>query len=409
VVLNKGGFCGCNKREIEGENLHYHSEQPRQKNTMNTDGMGSTTLNNCKEHHNIMRDTSRKKIKGGFIMKRDVLVKLLIVVFVVSTFFMFCCPLNAQEKVFKLRYSNFFPPAHPNAAIADQWCKEIEKRTNGRVKITHFPGNILAPAQQAYDAAVKGIVDISECWFAATTGRQPMMELIDQPLGYMSGVQATGLINAYYKKFKPKELDDVKVLLLHAHGPGLIQTKKPISKIEDIKGLRIKCMGTTVKVVQAYGGVPVTIPLTETYDALQKGLADGVLLITEALKGWKLGELIKCTLKNNGIAYSTGQFVVMNKTSWNSLPPDIQKIIEQVSEERIERQGKLWDQLDKEALDFYLKQKGHIVVEVSKEEQDKTREKMKPILNEYVKSANAKGLPGEEALKFCLDWLKAHP
>ena len=111
---------------------------------------------------------------------------------------------------------------------------------------------------------MKGIADISQTLFAYTTGRQPMMELIDHPLGYTSAIQATGLINAYYKKFKPKELDDVKVLYLHAHGPGLIQTKKAISKMEDIKGLRIKCTGINAKIVQAYGGVPVTMPITET-------------------------------------------------------------------------------------------------------------------------------------------------
>ncbi len=234
-------------------------------------------------------------------------------------------------------------------------------------------------------------------------------KVIDYPLGYKTGTQATGLINAFYKKFKPKELDDVKVLYLHAHGPGLIQTKKPIAKIEDIKGLRIKCTGVNAKIVQAYGGVPVTMPITETYDALQKGLADGILLPAETLKNWKFGEMIKCTVLNYGIAYSVGQYVVMNKDTWNSLPPDIQKIIEQVSEEWIAKKAKVWDDIDKEGLKFAQTQKGHIVVQVSAEEQAKAAEKMKPILDEYVKGAKAKGLPGDEALKFCLDWLKAHP
>jgi TRAP-type C4-dicarboxylate transport system substrate-binding protein len=342
-------------------------------------------------------------------MRRDSLVKCLIVAFVVSLFLWVSGPVGAQEKVYKLRYSNFFPPAHAKSQLSEQWCKEIEKRTNGRVKITYFAGNTLAPAGQAYDAAVKGIADISHCLFAYAMGRTPMLEIIDYPLGYTSGLQATRLINAFYKKFKPKELDDVKVLYLDAHGPGLIQTKKPIAKIEDIKGLRIKCTGINAKIVQAYGGVPVTMPITETYDALQKGLADGILLPTEGLKGWKFGELIKCSVKNYGIAYTVGQYVVMNKNTWNSLPPDIQKIIEQVSEEWIDKEGRLWDQLDKEGLEFAAKLKGYKIVEVSKEDQEHARQKMKPILNEYVASAKAKGLPGEEALKFCMDWLKANP
>ena len=91
------------------------------------------------------------------------------------------------------------------------------------------------------------------------------------------------------------------------------------------------------------------------------------------------------------------------------MPPDLQKIIEQVSEEWPEKHGKLWDDIDKESLEYYQKQKGHTLIEVSKEEQDKTKEKMKPIINEWVQTKKAMGLPAEEALKFCLDWLKAHP
>lgn len=342
-------------------------------------------------------------------MKRDIFIKLLVVVFMVSTIFILSSPLHAQEKVLKLRYSNFFPPAHANSKLSEEWCKEVEKRTNGRVAITYYPGSTLAPAPQAYDAAVKGIADMSTTLFAYNTGRFPLLEVIDYPLGYSSGLQATRLINAFYKKFKPKELDDTKVMYLHAHGPGLIQTKKKISQLEDIKGLRIKGTGINAKIIQAYGGVPVTMPMGETYDALQKGLADGIILPVETLKGWKFGELVKCTLRNYGIAYSVGFYVVMNKEKWNSLPPDIQQIIEKLNEEYIEKQGRLWDQLDKEGLEFVKGLKGHVTVDVTKEAEAKAREKMKPILNDYVQMANAKGLPGEEALKFCLDWLREHP
>ncbi len=342
-------------------------------------------------------------------MRRGTFVGVTIAVAVLSWVLLLPGPVYSAEKVYKLRYSNFFPPAHQKSLLSEQWCREVEKRTNGRVKITYYPGNTLAPAGQAYDAATKGIVDISHCLFAYTMGRQPLMSVVDYPLGYTSGLQATRLINAFYKKFKPKELDDVKVLYLDAHGPGLIQTKKPISKLEDIKGLRIKCTGINAKIVQAYGGVPVTMPITETYDALQKGLADGILLPTEGLKGWKFGELIKCSLKNYGIAYTVGQYVIMNKTSWNNLPPDIQKIIEEVSQEWIDKEGKLWDDLDKEGLDFAAKLKNYSVVQVTKADQAAARKKMQPILKEYVDSMKAKGLPGEEALKFCEDWLKSNP
>ena len=137
------------------------------------------------------------------------------------------------------------------------WCKEVEKRTNGRVKITYFPNGTLTPAAQTYDNVVKGIADIGESVFGYTRGKFPMMAMIDLPLGYSSGVQSTGLINAYYNKFKPKELDEVKVLFVHAHGAGIVHTKKPVYKLEDLKGMKIRAEGTVVPIVEALGASPV--------------------------------------------------------------------------------------------------------------------------------------------------------
>jgi TRAP-type transport system periplasmic protein len=115
----------------------------------------------------------------------------------------------AQAKAVELTYSIFFPATHGNTLLATEWAKEIEKRTNGAVKITMFPGATLTPANQCYDGVVKGISDIGMSVLSYTSGRFPLMEVIDLPLGYKSGYQVTRLINAFYNKFQPKEMDDV--------------------------------------------------------------------------------------------------------------------------------------------------------------------------------------------------------
>jgi TRAP-type C4-dicarboxylate transport system substrate-binding protein len=98
----------------------------------------------------------------------------------------------------------------------------------------------------------------------------------------------------------------------------------------------------------------------------------------------------------------------MNKEKWDALPKDVQQIIEQINEEWIEKQAKLWDQLDKEAQDYAVS-KGVKMVQVSKEEQAKWVPKIRPLLDSYVKDVKKKGLPGDEAVNFCLEYLKAHP
>jgi TRAP-type C4-dicarboxylate transport system substrate-binding protein len=314
-------------------------------------------------------------------------------------------PAYGQGKTTELSYSIFFAATASQTQVATEWAKEIEKRTNGRVKITMYPGETLTKAPQCYDGVVKGISDIGFSVFAYTRGRFPLTEVADLPLGIKSGLVATKLINAYYKKFKPKEFDDVKIMYLHGHGPGYLHTKTPVNKLEDLKGMKIRCTGLAEKIVKALGGAPVGMPMPDTYDSLSRGVVEGSLAPMEALKTWKWGEVVKYSTEDYGAAYSTGFFVVMNKDKWNGLAPDIKKIIEKVNEEWIEKQGKNWDEIDKLGREDTL-QRGNQIISLSKEENARWAKAVKPILDAYVTNMKAKGLPGDKALKFYRDQLK---
>jgi len=314
----------------------------------------------------------------------------------------------AEASTIKLKYATFFPPTHPHSVLSKQWCEEVEKRTDGRVTVSFYPAGTLVSANQTYDGVVKGIVEIGMSIMSYTPGRMPLSEVICLPLGFKNGYQATQMANAFYQKFKPKAYDDVKVFYLHAHGPGFFHSKKPINSMEDLKGLRFKSDANTSKVVAAAGGTPTTMPMLETYDALKRGLADGVLLPIETLKGWKFGEVCKYTYENPGNAYSNGFFVAMNKKAWEALPADIQQIIEKLNQEDFEKRAKLWSGLDEDGRAFAIKT-GHTIVMASPKEINIMREKMQPVLDAYVKSMAEKGLPGREALDWCLNYLKTAP
>jgi TRAP-type C4-dicarboxylate transport system substrate-binding protein len=310
-----------------------------------------------------------------------------------------------QAQPIKLKYSLFWPAPHKCTQTATEWAREIEKRTNGRVRITMFPGATLTQADKCYDGVVKGISDIGSSVLSYTRGRFPLMEVIELPLGYKSAVQATNLINAMYKKFKPKELDDVKTMYFMSHGPGVIHTKKPVNKLEDLKGMKIRSSGTVAKISAALGAIPVAMPQTETYEALSKGIVDGLMSPVEVLQGWKFGEVVSYTTLDLGAAYGLGFFIAMNQEKWNSLPPDIQKIIEQVNEEWIVRAGKGYDQQDVDAVKF-VTERGHKFIKLAPEEEARWVTAVAKLKDEYVQAMKAKGLPGDEVLKFCLEELK---
>jgi TRAP-type transport system periplasmic protein len=325
-----------------------------------------------------------------------------------SLFVVLYYPAMGHSETVQLNYSIFFPATHGQTLLATEWAKEIEKRTNGAVKINMFPGATLTPADQCYDGVVNGISDLGMSVLSYTKGRFPLTEVIDLPLGYKSGLQVTRLCNAYNDKFKPKELDDVKIMYLHGHGPGIFHTQSPVSKMEDLKGMKIRCSGTSAKVVTALGATPVAMPQNEAYDALQKGVVAGVVSPIETLKGWKFAEVIKSTTENFGSAYSLAFFVAMNKKKWDALPKEAKDIIEQVNREWVDKTGKTWDELDKIGKEYTLS-KGNRIILLSPEEDQRWAKVVEPVLAEYVATLKPKGLPAQEALDFCLDWLKKNP
>jgi len=318
----------------------------------------------------------------------------------------FPVPAQAQDAV-KLTYSNFFPPTHIQSQLAESWCKEVEKRTDGKVKVEYFAGQTLTKANQCYDGVLQGISDIGFAALAYTMGRFPVMAAVDLPLGYTSGKAATKVVNEVYNKFKPKEFDDTKVMYLHAHGPGLIHSRtKALAKLEDMKGLKFRGHGTSADVVKALGGTPVPKPMPETYEMLQKGVVDGAVYPVESNKGWKLADVTDYCTANYSSAYTTSFFVVMNKDKWASLPPDVQKTIEEINAEWAVRHGEAWDTSDMEGIRYFLEQ-GNTIIGQDKKESERWKKAVQPIVDAYMKELDGKGFNGKEIVDFTIKTLES--
>ena len=326
-------------------------------------------------------------------MKRIMFSALLIFCF--SSFF----AINATAKT-QLTYSNFFPPTHIQSKLAQSWCDEVEKRTNGEVIIKYFPASTLTKAPQTYDGVVNGIADIGMTVLAYSRGRFTVAAAIDLPMGYKSGVQATGVANAVLNKFQPKEFNDTKIMFLHAHGPGLIHTRdKAVSTMDGLKGLKLRGTGTSGLVAAALGASPVGKSMRETYQMLQKGVVDGSLHPVEANKGWKLGEVAHSLTENYSTAYTTTFAVFMNKDKWNKLSPAIQKTIIDINGEWATQHGKAWDAADKAGLEFFIS-KGGKVVSLSDAESKKWEAAVVPVIDGYIKKATSKGVDGKAVVAF---------
>lgn len=317
-------------------------------------------------------------------------------------------PAAANAKTIDLTLSDLFPATHPNGKMVVAWGKEVEKATEGRVKMTYYPGQSLTKARECYDGVVNRLSDMGQGICQYTRGRFPLTDFINLPVGIPSGKVATAVLNEYYEKFKPKELADVKVMYMHAHGPGLIHTikGKPIKTMADLKGLKIRGHGgPTTDMLKSLGATPLAFPMPELYQSLQKGVVDGAVYPFEADKGWKLADVSKNAAVANRVAYSIAFFVVMNLDRWNSISPEDQKAIEAINLAWAKKQGQLWDELDKTGRAFF-EEKGGQIQTITGEEEARWVEAIQPVLQGYVKNTTAKGLPGDKVLEFALGRFK---
>jgi TRAP-type C4-dicarboxylate transport system substrate-binding protein len=312
----------------------------------------------------------------------------------------------AADKTVRLELSTFAPATDKLTIMLQEWCDEVEKRTDGRVKVNLHPGATLTAAPQTYDSVVKEIIDIGFGPMGATTGRFPLMEVLDLPLGLKSAYESSMLSMALFKTFKPKELSDVKVLFMLSSPPAYLQTRNPIRNLEELKGTKLRAVGgTTTKVTAALGAVPLALGPTDVYDALSKGVADGAIVISDALRQLKWGEFLKYTTLNTRTSYVNSGYFVMNLKKWKSLSPNVRKIIDDLSREYLEKMSRLWDQKEKDAI-MALKSEGHTTFSLSPEEEERWVEKIAPLYDEYVEEKTGKGIPAADVLEFCRDWVK---
>jgi len=322
-------------------------------------------------------------------------------ILLVSAMLVGSCAAPAPTETIKLTYSNFFPPTNLHSILAERFCAEVKERTKGRVEITYYAGGTLTPAPGIYDGVVKGISDIGMSCPSYTMGRFPASEIIDLPHAYPNGWVATKVANDFYQEFKPAEYDDVHVLYFHAHGPGVVfTTKKPVRKLEDLQGLLIRGTGVGVKIMDALGAKGVGKPQGEAYELMSKGSVDGSFAPQEVLKGWKQAEVVKYVTACYDVGNTTAMFVVINKSKWDSLPSDIKKVFNEVSEEWVEKHGRAWTYADKSGADYFLSFEGRELIQLPKDEMARWVKAAQPLIDAYITEKAAKGLPAAEYEKY---------
>ncbi|MFW6326208.1 MAG: TRAP transporter substrate-binding protein [Desulfovermiculus sp.] len=313
-------------------------------------------------------------------------------------------PLGAQEIV--LSYANFPPaPTFPCVQM-ERWKTEVEERTEGRVKINTFPGGTLLGAKGMFRGVKQGQADIGCLSMAYQPGVFPMTSVAGLPVGFTSAETSSLVLWDLYTKYEPEEFSDVKVLTMFTSAPSNLMSKKRVTKLEDFKGLEIRASGSLSRSLDLLGATPVSMPMPETPEALQKGVVQGLLSSLEVLKDFNFAAYCPHQTILNLQVYPFA--VVMNKDVWDSLPSDVQKVMDELGREQAKWTGVYMDGHVEEALEYAQDKYSTQVDTLSDQDMRELQERVSPIIEEWKKEAEEAGLPAEAIYKDLLSLKEKH-
>ena len=292
------------------------------------------------------------------------------------------------------------PQHHLTSVVLQGWANEVEKVTNGRVKLTMLPKHPSAPPG-TFDAVRDGLVDLSYVTASYTPSRHILPLMAELP-----GAGDTALVNSvafsriHWKHFdKMGEYKGVKLLGVFTHGPGQMFTKRPVTGINDVQGLKIRTGGGVAEAVaKALGASAFVKPAPESYELLKGGVADGVFFPMESIVSFKLESVLEQATLFPGGMYSSAFGFFMNEDKWNKLPKQDQDAIAKISGEHIARlAGRSWDEADKRGLEA-LQKSGVKIVNADPAFVAEVQKRSAPIVEDWITKANAKGVDAARIL-----------
>jgi TRAP-type C4-dicarboxylate transport system substrate-binding protein len=307
-------------------------------------------------------------------------------------------PAHAQTT---LTFSTWVPQTHHLSKWQENWAAEVEKATAGRIKFNYLPKHPSAPPG-TFDAVRDGLMDLSYVTASYTPARHALPLMAELP-----GAGATAVINAvaysriHWKHFhKVGEYNGVKLLAVWTHGPGqMFNTKRAINSLADLKGMKIRTGGGIAeKFGNILGASAFVKPAPESFEILNSGIADGIFFPLESIISFKLDKVLKHATIFPGGFYSSSFGFFMNQEKWNKLSKQDQDIIEKHGYEYAARSnGQSWDTADQKGLEG-LKASGVSIANASPAFVKEVMARAKQLDDEWIKSANAKGVDGAKVL-----------
>lgn len=309
---------------------------------------------------------------------------------------------NAQDAI-TLKLADQFPLTHVGSKLGAQaFIKGIEERSGGAIKIQHFPAEQIAKAAGLLDAVRNRVTDIAMVGIVYNTDKMPLTSGAELP-GLYSTAEAG---SAAFSKYISNELLEREYLklgvrplygtvtppyqLMLAEGDG-------ISDIGELEGVKLRVAGATGELIaKSLGAVPVKVPASDLYLALQRGTVNGAIYNPPSVFGYKIEEVLGA-VSNNASLGSTAFAMLVNEDVWQGLTPEQQGMIQEIATRTQNDFAAAFDQANTNAYQK-LTDVGVTVFALSPETLAAMDERLAAVRAEWVSQVSARGLPAQEML-----------
>ena len=299
---------------------------------------------------------------------------------------------NAQDKPVELKFSHWVPATHPIVKASEEWAQSINKASNGTIKVTIFPAQQLGKAFDHYDMARDGIADITYANPGYAPGRFPIVSAGELPFVLANAKEGSAALDAWYRKYAPAEMHEVRFCLAFVHDPGTFHTtKKKIVLPSDVAGMKVRPAGGTIaRLVTMLGGTNVQASAAEARDVLEKGVADALTFPWGSVFLFGIDKVTKFHIDTP--LYTSVQTWVMNKASYEKMSTAQKKVMDDhCSNEWALKVATPWADFEHAGIEKMKAAGGHDVYQLTPEQIDAWRKATEPLVNEWGEGVRKAG------------------
>jgi TRAP-type C4-dicarboxylate transport system substrate-binding protein len=327
-----------------------------------------------------------------------------------------CSAWAAQAQTVTLKVHHFLgPQSIQHTTMLKTWCDNIAKDSNNRLNCQIYPAMQLGGTPpQLFDQAKDGVADVVWTVAGYSAGRFARSQVFELPFMMTNAGATSRAAWDFAQKYAQEEYKDVKLLAVHVHGPGVIFSKsKPVTKIEDLKGMKVRGPTATVtKMLGMMGATPVGMPVPAVPEALSSGVIDAAVIPFEVAPGLKVHELTKFsteTEKTSPALYTTVFVVPMNKAKYESLPADLKAVIDKNSGREFSAYlGTTQEGNDVPSRKIFAETAGYTMTTLPHAELERWKKATSTLDDEWIADMNKRGFQGQAMYDDAVKMIKGY-